>query len=89
MERMDRGSLVLGRIWRSGPSADIDQRRAYGFLRLANLLKADPHRLAKALAHAYATIGAAAPDADHAACWVRGAHPIQIAATNDCCVSTS
>jgi hypothetical protein len=75
------GTQLLARIWRQGPSADLGQRRAYGFLRLANLLRDDRYRLGVVLTRAYVNIGSVPPDTDHAEFWARGNHPIQLAAT--------
>jgi hypothetical protein len=76
------GTTVLARIWRFGPSANLGQRRAYGFLRLAELLRDDPNKLARALSRAYAHVGTVPPETDHATFWIRGKHPIQLAAMN-------
>ena len=79
MRNMD-GSELLGQIWRLGPNDDLSQRRAYGFLRLAELLREDEDKLGRVLAHAYAQLGAEPPETDHAESWARGDHPIQVAA---------
>ena len=79
MRNMD-GTELLAKIWRFGPTCDLGQRQAYGFLRLAELLRGDRHRMGTVLSKAYEQIGAVPPDADHAESWARGDHPIQIAA---------
>ena len=76
------GTRLLGRIWRHGPTADLAERRAYGFLRLADLLRTDAQKLSQVIASAYAYVEATPPQTDHAASWLRGDHPIQLAAAS-------